>query len=105
VCIEYDDECVTAAETYSCGREKEPGIVDVIFNSEKGNATIVNHLPALYEYLGKISLLKIFFQYDPPVPCVPFRRIPCQFTKRAPPCVLNVFYQSSCKGFLSEALS
>jgi len=40
-CIEYDDECVTAAETYSCGREKEPGIVDLIFNTEKGNATIV----------------------------------------------------------------
>jgi hypothetical protein len=41
MCIEYDDECVTAAETYSCGRKKEPGIVDIIFNSEKGNTTIV----------------------------------------------------------------
>jgi hypothetical protein len=37
----YDDECVTASEIYSCGREKEPSIVDVIFNSEKGNATVV----------------------------------------------------------------
>jgi hypothetical protein len=40
-CIEHDDECVTAAETYSCGREKEPSIVNVIFNTEKGNATVV----------------------------------------------------------------
>ena len=39
--IEYDDDCVTASETYSCGREKEPGIVDVIFNTEKGNSTFV----------------------------------------------------------------
>lgn len=37
-----DDECVTAAEIYSCGREKEPNIVDSIFNTEKGNATVVN---------------------------------------------------------------
>jgi hypothetical protein len=43
MCIEYDDECVTAAETYSCGRKKEPVIVDVIFNREKGNATIVRN--------------------------------------------------------------
>jgi hypothetical protein len=41
VSIENDDECVTAAETYSCGRDKEPGILDVIFNTEKGNATVV----------------------------------------------------------------
>jgi hypothetical protein len=38
---EYDDECVTASEIYSCGRDKEPGIVDVIFNTEKGNTTVV----------------------------------------------------------------
>jgi hypothetical protein len=38
---ENDDECVTASEIYSCGREKEPGIVGVIFNTEKGNATEV----------------------------------------------------------------
>jgi hypothetical protein len=43
-CKEYDDECVTASEIYSCGREKEPGIVDVIFNTEKGNSTIVSIL-------------------------------------------------------------
>jgi hypothetical protein len=41
--VENDDECVTAAETYSCGREKEPGIVDAIFNTEKGNATMVQN--------------------------------------------------------------
>jgi hypothetical protein len=40
-CVEYDDECVTAAEMYSCGREKEPGLVDIMLNSEKGNATVV----------------------------------------------------------------
>jgi hypothetical protein len=39
--IEYDDECVTASEMYSCGREKEPGLVDIMFNSGKGNATLV----------------------------------------------------------------
>jgi hypothetical protein len=38
---EFDDECVTAAEMYSCGREKEPGLVDIMVNSEKGNATVV----------------------------------------------------------------
>jgi hypothetical protein len=44
VFIEYDDECVTASEIYSCGRDREPGIVDAIFNSEKGNATVVSKL-------------------------------------------------------------
>ena len=39
--VDNDDECVTASEIYSCGREKEPSIVNVIFNSEKGNATVV----------------------------------------------------------------
>lgn len=39
--LENDDECVTAAEVYSCGRQKEPLIVDAIFNTEKGNSTIV----------------------------------------------------------------
>ena len=39
--LEFDDECVTASEMYSCGREKEPGLVNAIFNSEKGNATMV----------------------------------------------------------------
>jgi hypothetical protein len=38
---ENDDECVTASEIYSCGREKDPGVVDAIFNAEKGNATVV----------------------------------------------------------------
>jgi hypothetical protein len=41
ISLEYDDECVTASEIYSCGRDKEPGIVDVIFNTEKGNTTVV----------------------------------------------------------------
>jgi hypothetical protein len=39
--VEYDDECVTASEMYSCGREKEPGLVDIMFKSGKGNATLV----------------------------------------------------------------
>jgi hypothetical protein len=39
--VEFDDECVTASEMYSCGREKEPGLVDIMFNSGKGNATVV----------------------------------------------------------------
>jgi hypothetical protein len=39
--IEYDDECVTASEIYSCGREKEPDYVNSIFNTEKGNTTVV----------------------------------------------------------------
>jgi hypothetical protein len=43
ICLEYDDKCVTAAETYSCGREKEPGIVNLIFNTEKSNSTIVRN--------------------------------------------------------------
>jgi hypothetical protein len=42
--VESDDECVTASEMYSCGREKEPGLVDAMFNSEKGNATIVRNI-------------------------------------------------------------
>jgi hypothetical protein len=37
----YDDECVTAGEIYACGRQKEPTIVDAIFSTEKGNATVV----------------------------------------------------------------
>jgi hypothetical protein len=37
----YDDECVTAGEIYSCGRQKEPTVVDAIFSTEKGNATVV----------------------------------------------------------------
>jgi hypothetical protein len=44
VYIEFDDECVTASEMYSCGREKEPGLVDIMFNSEKGNATFVRNM-------------------------------------------------------------
>ena len=42
--VESDDECVTASEIYSCGREKEPGLVDAMFNSEKGNATLVHNI-------------------------------------------------------------
>jgi hypothetical protein len=37
----HDDECVTAAEIYSCGRQKEPTVVDAIFSTEKGNGTVV----------------------------------------------------------------
>jgi hypothetical protein len=56
-CIEYDDECVTASETYSCGRQKEPGIVDVIFNTEKGNATIERNLGLMISVLAKYYII------------------------------------------------
>jgi len=36
-----EDECKTAAEMYACGKEKEPAIVDAIFDSAKGNGTVV----------------------------------------------------------------
>jgi len=39
---ETDDECKTAAEIYACSKEKEPAIVDAIFDSSKGNSTVVN---------------------------------------------------------------
>jgi hypothetical protein len=55
--LEYDDECVTASETYSCGREKEPGIVNVIFKTEKGNATVVCNLC----FIDPMICCKIFF--------------------------------------------
>jgi hypothetical protein len=42
--VENDDECVTASEVYSCGREREPIIVNAILNSEKGNATVVSNM-------------------------------------------------------------
>ena len=49
--VEYDDECVTASEMYSCGREKEPGLVDIMFNAGKGNATLVGEVN--YRQVGK----------------------------------------------------
>jgi hypothetical protein len=36
-----DDECDTAAEIYSCGRQKEPLIVDAIISTNKGNGSVV----------------------------------------------------------------
>jgi hypothetical protein len=36
-----EDDCVTAGDIYSCGKEKEPAIVKTIFNAEKGNVTLV----------------------------------------------------------------
>jgi len=39
--IESDDGCVTASEIYVCSKEKKPDIVDVFFNANKGNATVV----------------------------------------------------------------
>jgi len=47
---EMDDECTTAAEMYACGKEKEPAIVDAIFGSSKGNATVVCVLLLLRKY-------------------------------------------------------
>jgi hypothetical protein len=38
---ELDDECDTAAEIYSCGRQKEPLIVDAIISTNKGNGSVV----------------------------------------------------------------
>jgi hypothetical protein len=87
--VDNDDECVTASEIYSCGREKEPSIVNVIFNSEKGNATLVCNLDIITR--SSISeMYTLYSQYDPPVPCMPIPRIRCQFTKSAPACLLNV---------------
>jgi hypothetical protein len=38
---EFDDECVTASEMYACGREREPGLVDFMFNSKKVVTSVV----------------------------------------------------------------
>jgi hypothetical protein len=38
---EYDDECTTAAEMYSCGRKGSPVTMTNLVNSLKGDATIV----------------------------------------------------------------
>jgi len=37
-----DDECATASEIYSCGKEKEPVIVDAMLGISKGNSTVVS---------------------------------------------------------------
>ncbi|XP_065346446.1 uncharacterized protein LOC135943712 [Cloeon dipterum] len=47
-----DDECVTAFETYKCGMDKEPGIVNEIVMNNAGNNT----------------------ELVPPVPCIPIPR-------------------------------
>jgi hypothetical protein len=39
--LEFADECVTAAEVYSCGKQKEPTIVNAIFTESTGNGTYV----------------------------------------------------------------
>ncbi|XP_065345699.1 uncharacterized protein LOC135943178 [Cloeon dipterum] len=59
----FDDECVTAYETYKCGQEKAPDLVTKIVKNNFDNGT----------------------EYSPPTPCVPPRRtcwltdsIPCQ---------------------------
>jgi len=39
--LETDDDCTTASEIYSCGKEKEPAIVGAILSSAQGNSTIV----------------------------------------------------------------
>lgn len=48
--LENDDDCVTAGDIYSCGKEKEPAIVDAIFNTEKGNGTMVYELYDFTKY-------------------------------------------------------
>jgi hypothetical protein len=36
-----DDECVTAHETYKCGKDNAPQIVNKILTKKQGNSTIV----------------------------------------------------------------
>ncbi|CAB3370379.1 Hypothetical predicted protein [Cloeon dipterum] len=74
----FDDECVTAYETYKCGQEKEPIMVSNIVKNNFGNATV----------------------YVPPTPCLPLRRtcwlsekFPCQKNQTA----IDVLYNSSTK--------
>jgi hypothetical protein len=37
----YDDECVTAAEIYACGKEKSPSVVSSLLTAKTGNITYV----------------------------------------------------------------
>jgi hypothetical protein len=37
----YDDECVTAAEMYACGKEKSPAVVGSLLTAKTGNLTYV----------------------------------------------------------------
>ncbi|CAB3388505.1 Hypothetical predicted protein [Cloeon dipterum] len=64
----FDDECVTAHETYKCGQEKAPQLVSKIINNNLGNGSF----------------------YAPPTPCVPVRRtcwlselFPCEINQTA----------------------
>ncbi|XP_065336583.1 uncharacterized protein LOC135937361 [Cloeon dipterum] len=64
----FDDECVTAYETYKCGLEKTPNLVSDIVSNNFGNATV----------------------FTPPVPCLPIRRscwlsnmFPCEINQTA----------------------
>jgi hypothetical protein len=50
---ENDDDCVTAGEIYSCGKEKEPAIVNAIFNAEKGNTTVVCNINTVFDFSYK----------------------------------------------------
>jgi hypothetical protein len=54
--IGRDDECVTAGDIYSCGRQKEPMLVDAIFNVEQGNNTFVG-LNSIFEYFVLLNLV------------------------------------------------
>ncbi|CAB3370376.1 Hypothetical predicted protein [Cloeon dipterum] len=59
--LEFDDECVTAYETYKCGQEKEPIMVSNIVKNNFGNATVQTAIDVLYnsstktDYLGQIK--------------------------------------------------
>ncbi|CAB3387046.1 Hypothetical predicted protein [Cloeon dipterum] len=71
----FDDECVTAYETYKCGQEKEPNMVSSMVKNNFGNATV----------------------YAPPTPCLPRRRtcwlsenFPCQINQTAIDVLNNV---------------
>jgi len=39
--LEKEDECETASEIYQCGRDANLPIMDQIYTTEKGNATVV----------------------------------------------------------------
>jgi hypothetical protein len=56
---EFADECVTAAEVYSCGKQKEPTIVNTIFTESKGNNTIVRYSYIDIHSRGEIVLIFI----------------------------------------------
>ncbi|XP_065345613.1 uncharacterized protein LOC135943123 [Cloeon dipterum] len=58
---QFDDECVTAYETFKCGQEQAPDLVSQIVTNNFDNGTVLS----------------------PPIPCVPVRRS-CWLTNEIP---------------------